>query len=62
MKKNTKKKKKTKKAKTDVNELLKNVSIPKGLELESIDLEKANFYVHCQNHLGLTLITKKKLH
>merc|ERR1711991_297462 len=30
-----KKKKKTKKIKSDVNELLKNVSIPKGLELES---------------------------
>ena len=39
----TKKKKKTKKSKSDVNELLKNVSIPKGLELESIDLEKAQF-------------------
>jgi DNA topoisomerase-1 len=39
----TKKKKKTKKLKADVNELLKNVSIPKGLELESIDLEKAQF-------------------
>ena len=30
----SKKKKKTKKLKSDVNELLKNVSIPKGLELE----------------------------
>jgi iron(III) transport system substrate-binding protein len=38
-----KKKKKTKKLKPDVNELLKNVSIPKGLELENIDLEKAQF-------------------
>ena len=41
--KNSKKKKKTKKLKSDVNELLKNVSIPKGLELESINLEKAQF-------------------
>merc|ERR1711966_139677 len=38
-----KKKKKTKKLKSTVNELLKNVSIPKGLELESIDQKKAQF-------------------
>ena len=38
-----KKKKKSKKLKPDINELLKNVSIPKGLELESINLEKAQF-------------------
>ena len=38
-----KKKRKTKKIKSDINELLKNVSIPKGLDLESIDLERAQF-------------------
>ena len=38
-----KKRKKTKKKKPEVNELLKNVSIPKGIELESIDLDKAKF-------------------
>ena len=47
----TKKKKKIKKAK-DVNELLKNVSIPKGLELDSIDLEKAQFLCSLPKSLG----------
>ena len=47
----TKKKKKIKKAK-DVNELLKNVSIPKGLEMESIDLEKAQFLCSLPKSLG----------
>jgi len=49
----TKKKKKTKKLKPDVNELLKNVSIPKGLELENIDLEKAQFLCSLPKSLGL---------
>jgi DNA topoisomerase I len=50
--KKTKKKKKTKKSKSDINELLKNVSIPKGLELESIDLEKAQFLCSLPKILG----------
>ncbi|MBC8301317.1 MAG: type I DNA topoisomerase, partial [Pelagibacterales bacterium] len=49
----TKKKKKIKKLKSDVNELLKNVSIPKGLELESIDLEKAQFLCALPKSLGI---------
>ncbi len=49
----TKKKRKTKKIKPNVNELLKNVSIPKGLELESIDLEKAQFLCSLPKSLGL---------
>ena len=49
----TKKKKKSKKLKSDVNELLKNVSIPKGLELESIDLEKAQFLCALPKSLGI---------
>ena len=49
----TKKKKKRKKLKSDVNELLKNVSIPKGLELESIDLEKAQFLCALPKSLGI---------
>ncbi len=48
-----KKKRKTKKIKPNVNELLKNVSIPKGLELESIDLEKAQFLCSLPKSLGL---------
>ena len=45
LKKKNLKKKKTKKKKPEVNELLKNVSIPKGIELESIDLDKAKIFM-----------------
>ena len=51
--KNTKKRKKSKKLKSEVNELLKNVSIPKGLELENIDLEKAQFLCSLPKSLGI---------
>ena len=47
------KKKKSKKRKSDINELLKNVSIPKGLELENIDLEKAQFLCSLPKSLGI---------
>ena len=57
----TKKKKKTKKLKPDVNELLKNVSIPKGLELESIDLEKAQFLCSLPKSLGLNPENQKEI-
>jgi DNA topoisomerase-1 len=56
----TKKKKKTKKLK-DVNELLKNVSIPKGLELESIDLEKAQFLCSLPKSLGINPENQKEI-
>ncbi len=56
-----KKKKKTKKLKSDVNELLKNVSIPKGLELESIDLEKAQFLCSLPKTLGLNPDNQKEI-
>ena len=56
-----KKKKKTKKSKSDVNELLKNVSIPKGLELESIDLEKAKFLCSLPKSLGLNPDNQKEI-
>ena len=45
--------KKKKKTKSDINELLKNVSIPKGLELESIDLKKAQFLCSLPKSLGI---------
>jgi len=48
-----KKRKKTKKKKPDVNELLKNVSIPKGIELESIDIDKAKFLCSLPKSLGI---------
>ena len=57
----SKKKKKTKKLKSDVNELLKNVSIPKGLELESINLEKAKFLCSLPKSLGINPDNQKEI-
>ena len=59
--KTAKKKKKTKKLKADINELLKNISIPKGLELESIDLEKAQFLCSLPKSLGLNPENQKEI-
>ena len=56
-----KKKRKTKKLKSDVNELLKNVSIPKGLELENIDLEKAKFLCSLPKTLGINPDNQKEI-
>ncbi len=56
-----KKKKKTKKLKSDVNEFLKNISIPKGLELESIDLEKAQFLCSLPKSLGINPDNQKEI-
>jgi len=55
-----KKKKKTKN-KSDVNELLKNVSIPKGLDLKSIDLEKAQFLCSLPKSLGINPENQKEI-
>ncbi len=57
----SKKKKKTKKLKSDVNELLKNVSIPKGLALESINLEKAQFLCSLPKSLGINPDNQKEI-
>ena len=56
-----KKKKKNKKSKSDVNELLKNVSIPKGLELKSIDLEKAQFLCSLPKSIGINPDNQKDI-
>ena len=56
-----KKKKKTKKTKSDVNELLKNISIPKGLELKSIDIEKAQFLCSLPKSLGINPENQKEI-
>ncbi len=61
LEKTTKKKKKTKRSKSDVNELLKNVSIPKGLDLESIDLEKAQFLCSLPKSLGINPENQKEI-
>ena len=58
--KTAKKKKKTKKLK-DVNKLLKNVSIPKGLELKNIDLKKAQFLCSLPKSLGTNPENKKEI-
>ncbi len=54
-------KKKTKKAKKDVNELLKNVSIPKGIELDSIDIDKAKFLCSLPKSLGINPDNQKEI-
>ena len=59
--KTSKKKRKTKKPKSDVNELLKNVSIPKGLELDNIDLEKAQFLCSLPKSLGINPDNQKEI-
>ncbi len=56
-----KKKRRIKKLKSDVNELLKNVSIPKGLALESIDLEKAQFLCSLPKSLGINPDNQKEI-
>ena len=56
-----KKKRKTKKLKPEVNELLKNVSIPKGLSLESIDLERAQFLCSLPKSLGINPDNQKEI-
>ncbi len=48
-----KKRKKTKKKNPEVNKLLKNVSIPKGIQLESIDIDKAKFLCSLPKSLGV---------
>ena len=52
-------KKKKKKKKADNN--LKNVSIPKGLELESIDLDKAKFLCSLPKSLGVNPDNQKEI-
>ena len=60
-KENKKKKKKIKKAKKDLNELLKNVSIPKGIELNSIDIDKARFLCSLPKSLGINPDNQKEI-
>ncbi len=60
-KENKKKKKKIKKTKKDLNELLKNVSIPKGIELESIDIDKARFLCSLPKSLGINPDNQKEI-
>ena len=59
--KTAKKKKKSKKNKSNINELLKNVSIPKGLDLESINLEKAQFLCSLPKSLGINPDNQKEI-
>ncbi len=56
-----KKRKKTKKKEPKVNELLKNISIPKGIALESIDLDKAKFLCSLPKSLGTNPENQKEI-
>ncbi len=56
-----KKKKITKKKKLEVNELLKNVAIPKGIELESVDIDKAKFLCSLPKSLGINPENQKEI-
>jgi DNA topoisomerase I len=57
----TKKKKKSKKSKSNINELLKNVSIPKGLELDNIHLQEAQFLCSLPKSLGVNPENQKEI-
>ena len=54
-------KKKKKKLKKDTNDNIKNVSIPKGIELESVDLEKAKFLCSLPKSLGVNPDNQKDI-
>ena len=56
----TSKKRKTKKKK-DENENLKNVSIPKGIDLKDIDLDKAKFLCSLPKNLGVNPDNQKDI-
>ena len=56
-----KKRNKTKKKKPEINELLKNVSIPKGIELKSIDIDKAKFLCSLPKSLGVNPENQKEI-
>ncbi len=58
---NKKKKKKIKKNKKDVNELLKNISIPKGITLDSIDIDRAKFLCSLPKSLGINPENQKEI-
>jgi len=58
---NPKKRKKTKKKRSDVNELLKNISIPKGIELESVNIDKAKFLCSLPKSLGVNPENQKEI-
>ena len=55
------KKKKKKKKKDNENNNLKNVSIPKGIVLETIDLEKAKFLCSLPKNLGINPENQKDI-
>jgi DNA topoisomerase I len=57
----TKKKKKSKKKLNKVDNNLKNVSIPKGITLESVDLERAKFLCSLPKNLGKNPDNQKEI-
>ena len=59
--KKTKKTKKNKKKKEKENNNLKNVSIPKGISIESVDLDKAKFLCSLPKSLGINPENQKEI-
>jgi len=59
--KKTKKTKKTKKKKEKENNNLKNVSIPKGILIETVDLDKAKFLCSLPKNLGINPENQKEI-
>ena len=55
------KKKKKKKLKNETNENLKNVSIPKGIDIDTIDLERAKFLCSLPKSLGVNPENKMEI-
>ena len=56
-----KKKKKKKKKNVEKNENLKNVSIPKGIAIETVDLKRANFLCSLPKSLGINPENHKEI-
>ena len=58
----SKKKKKKKKRKTEKDDnILRNVSIPKGVELDSVDLDRAKFLCSLPKSLGINPENQKDI-
>ncbi len=55
------KKKKKKKSKNKINDNVKNISIPKGIDLKTVDLDKAKFLCSLPKRLGINPENEKEI-
>ena len=55
------KKKKKKKSKNKINDNVKNISIPKGIDLKTVDLDKAKFLCSLPKSLGINPENEKEI-